>query len=258
MFRLYVDEVGTDGLTHLEKDRHRYLSLSGVAMSLDDVPELVRNLDWIKATICQHDPDDPCVFHRTDIMGRNGIFQVLADEKRRDLFDKSVLRLVKATKFVLITAIIDKQAMLNKANWQNKQPYHYLMDILVEKYVQLLERKSTIGDIMPEARGTDQNRKLQGAYERARENGTYYVSARRMASALRAKNLKFRTKKSNVAGLQLCDLLAHPSHMIARELLRHEVSLGAFTTALKPILLEEKYDRSHLGKIIGYGIKFAS
>ena len=28
MYRLYVDEVGTDDLVHLEKDKHRYLSLT--------------------------------------------------------------------------------------------------------------------------------------------------------------------------------------------------------------------------------------
>jgi len=28
MYRLYVDEVGTDDLTHVEKDKHRFLSLT--------------------------------------------------------------------------------------------------------------------------------------------------------------------------------------------------------------------------------------
>jgi hypothetical protein len=35
LYRLYVDEVGTDAITHLDKDKHRYLSLTGVAMDLE-------------------------------------------------------------------------------------------------------------------------------------------------------------------------------------------------------------------------------
>ena len=36
MYRLYVDEVGGDDLTHVDKDKHRYLSLTGVAMTIDE------------------------------------------------------------------------------------------------------------------------------------------------------------------------------------------------------------------------------
>jgi hypothetical protein len=34
-YRLYVDEVGNDDLAHVQNELHRYLSLTGVAMSLD-------------------------------------------------------------------------------------------------------------------------------------------------------------------------------------------------------------------------------
>lgn len=35
MYRLHVDEVGTDDLGHLEADEDRYLSLTGIAMEID-------------------------------------------------------------------------------------------------------------------------------------------------------------------------------------------------------------------------------
>lgn len=35
MYRLYIDEVGTDDMIHLEEDNHRYLSLTGVAMEVN-------------------------------------------------------------------------------------------------------------------------------------------------------------------------------------------------------------------------------
>ena len=132
------------------------------------------------------------------------------------------------------------------------------MEILAEKFCQFLERRNSIGDIMPERRGTDKDNELQDAYERVWKNGTYFVKPDRIQSRLRAKELKFRWKKENIAGLQLCDLVAHPSHMIVRERLRHPVNLGTFCAKLKPILLNSKYDRSNGGSISGYGIKVAS
>jgi len=87
-------------------------------------------------------------------------------------------------------------------------------------------------------------------------NGTHYVSAHRMKYRIRATKLKFRTKQDNIAGLQLCDLLAHPSHIYVRQQMNHAVTLGPFATKVIRILTDRKYDRNpHSGTIRGYGYK---
>jgi Protein of unknown function (DUF3800) len=259
MFRLYIDEVGTDAVTHLDKDKHRYLSLSGCAMDLTHAATVLEpKMDWIKANILQHDPDSPAIFHRTDILGRKGIFEKLRENAVCARFDEAILRLLSSTNFVLITAFMDKQAMMNKENWRNKEPYFYLMEIILEKYTQFLERGKSIGDIMPESRGLAKDSLLQEAYLKVRNKGTYYVAKERMEAAVPSKHLKFRWKKDNIAGLQLCDLVAHPSHMIIREKIGHDVDLGVFTQKIRPILQDVKYDRSKAGSIWGYGMKVVS
>lgn len=145
--------------------------------------------------------------------------------------------------------------MLRQKDWTNKNPYHYLMEILVEKYTQLLERENTIGDILVEARQDKQNKALEESYKSVKKNGTYFVSASRMQSQIRATKLKFRSKKDNIAGLQLCDLIAHPSHIYVRKMMGHDVELGPFAKQIVEILNDQKYDRSSTGKIKGYGIK---
>ena len=255
MYRLYVDEVGTDALTHLEKDKHRFLSITGVAMKLDHAADTLEpRMNWIKANVLKHDPDHPVIFHRKEIMGYKGHFLCLRDPQVCSYFDRAILRLFESTEYTVITALIDKQWMVKQEHWQITHPYHYLMDILVEKYAQFLERKSSIGDIMPESR-EGKDGLLQAAYARTMNRGTNFVSSDRMASVIRARNLKFRKKRDNVAGLQLCDLLAHPSHIYTRTLMRHDVTLGPFATKVADILSGTKYDRSTRGKIVGYGIK---
>ena len=64
MFRLYVDEVGNDDLSHANLDEHRYLSLTGVAINHDHVRvQATRDLDRLKRQIFSHDPDEPVILH---------------------------------------------------------------------------------------------------------------------------------------------------------------------------------------------------
>ena len=256
MYRLYVDEVGTDDLTHLVRDRHRYLSLTGVAMQINHARDVLEpNLNWIKANVFDHDPDDPLILHRKEILGFKGVYQRLRNEATHDLFNRAILRIFRNTEYRVITALIDKQWMVRQEHWERRHPYHYLMEILVEKYAQFLERHRDIGDIMPESRQS-KDQLLQNAYTRVIEQGCDFVNAERISAVIRAKKLKFRKKKDNIAGLQLCDLIAHPSHIFVRGRMNHEVDLGPFAIQVAEILWQDRYDRSpYNGQVVGYGIK---
>jgi hypothetical protein len=121
MYRLYVDEVGTDDLTSLVKDRHRYLSLTGVAMKIDHARDyLAPNMDRIKARVFDHDPDSPLVFHRKEILGLRGPYGALSDTNKRTDFDNSILRLMHGAEYTVITALIDKPWMLKQRHWRKK------------------------------------------------------------------------------------------------------------------------------------------
>lgn len=256
MFRLYVDEVGHDGLKHLDHDNDRYLSLTGIAVKIAHARDtLDPSIDRLKAEIFDQDIDAPVVLHRKDIVRYKGPFQILRDAAVRAAFDEAICSICQSAEYTVITTLIDKQWMLQQHHWRKSHPYHYLMEILVEKYVQFLMRQQDIGDIMPESRDI-KDKKLQNAFETVRLEGTDYVTPAQIASVLRGPKLKFRSKAHNIAGLQLCDLIAHPSHMYARSLCRHPVQLGPFAQRVVNMLTADKYDRSPWnGRISGYGIK---
>ncbi len=256
MYRLYLDETGVDAVKRLHSDKFRYLSLTGVIMKQDHARDyLVPVFDRIKAEILNADPDDRICFHRTDIMQFKGPFELLRNDERRSDFDSRILRVMADCEYRVITVLIDKQWMTEQEHWQQTHPYHYLMELLVEKYAQYLKRMNSTGDIMPEARGDKQDKALQKEFERCRANGTRYVSAEMVRARIPFTKLKFRTKKDNIAGLQLCDLLAHPSHYTIRQNLKHEVHLGPFCEMVSEILVKQKYDRSYTGNVTGYGVK---
>lgn len=258
MFRLYVDEVGTDDMIHLDRDEHRYLSLTGLAMRVDHArDDLVPALNQFKAKFFNDDPDEPTILHRSDIVKRKKKFWRLNDAKIREMFDTDLLTMLKNMDYQVISVMVDKKALAAKEEWRNRHPYHFLMEILIEKYVQLLERHSARGDIMPEGRRGKKDKALEAAFVDICSNGTHYVSSEQISERLTTiSTLKFRFKRDNIAGQQLCDLIAHPSHIYIRSQQRHAVTIGPYARQVIDILLDKKYDRSKFGKIAGYGIKF--
>ena len=78
-----------------------------------------------------------------------------------------------------------------------------------------------------------------------------------MASRLTSKELKIEPKRANIAGLQLADLIAHPSRreiLLEKDLLSDERKV--FGDQICRILRRDKYLRNQrTGQIWGYGKK---
>lgn len=257
MYRLYVDEVGTDDTSDLEHPDRRFLSLTGVAMRIDEARDsLAPKFDWIKTNVFDHDGDDPLIFHRRKIVQRKGEFGALNDPVKHKLFNKAMLRTMKVCEYRVITAVIDKLEASKKEKWREQHPYHYRMQILTEKFSRLLDRMNDFGDIMPEGRKGKKDALLQSAYQHVRENGNFYYKPSQIRYRIPSDSLKFRYKRDNIADLQLADLLAHPSHISILVGKNFDCRLGMFASEVDAILTATKYDRSVFGAIWGYGRKY--
>jgi hypothetical protein len=82
------------------------------------------------------------------------------------------------------------------------------------------------------------------------------VDARQFAEALSSRQLKVKLKANNISGLQIADLIAHPSFKAALARLAGEPLPANFGGEIARILVEAKYDRSRTGTIDGWGIKW--
>ncbi|MER8416230.1 hypothetical protein NKH21_01860 [Mesorhizobium sp. M1329] len=243
-------------MKRLNDDNFRYLSLTGAIMKKDHARDyLVPAFDRIKADILSQDPDAPICFHRVDIRNSRGPFEPLKDRDAREEFDRRILQVMSDADYRIITALIDKQWMTEQAHWRQTHPYHFLMEIIVEKFAHFLRRMNSTGDIMPEARGNNQDKALQREFWTCRTMGTRFAEFALTRARIPSSSLKFRTKKDNIAGLQLCDLLAHPSHYTIRQNMGHKVHLGQFCEKVSEMLVRQKYDRSYYGDVRGYGFK---
>lgn len=196
--------------------------------------------------------------HRRNVIDRKpDPFLALRDEARRKQFDTLILQLVEEAKYRVFTVVIDKREHRARYSVWQFQPYHYCMTVMLERYVRWLDRINAQGDVLAESRGKKENKQLSKAYRRIYERGTSHVAERFFKARLTSTEIKLKSKRDNIAGLQLADLIASPS---CRDLICRQENLqmtAEFGQKVVEILYRKKYLRSvYDGGVPGWGTKW--
>lgn len=256
MLRLFIDEVGHHDMKATDDPNRRYLGLTGVIMELGYAEhEFTDAMNALKQELFGR---TDFVLHRRDILDKKqDPFKILNDVKVRERFDALLLTLIKDAKYRCITAHIDKKEHREKYVVWQFQPYHYCMTVMLERYVQALDRVGIVGDVMVESRGKKENKQLAKSYRRIVERGTDHVPATLFQKRLTSKEIKIRPKGNNIAGLQLADLIANPACRYLVCVRQKEKMQAPFGLAIVKILYTHKYLRCPWGdqRVTGWGTK---
>jgi hypothetical protein len=209
--RLYIDEVGNSDLRASLNPNHRYLSLTGVIVTLAHVDEALHpQLEDLKRRYFGSHPDDPVILHRKDLVNKRGPFAVLQDPETHEAFDAELLALVRDIEYIVITAVIDKLDHLNRYHAWRYDPYHYCLMILMERYAMWLDGAGERGDVMAESRGKKDDLRLKAEFQRIFGSGTGNVAHSEFVARLTSSQLKVKPKSANVAGLERWHLWLRP------------------------------------------------
>lgn len=110
--------------------------------------------------------------------------------------------------------------------------------------------------MLAESRGGKEDRRLKDSFVRVFEKGSDYIGPETFTKYLTSRQLKVKPKSNNIAGLQLADILAHPSYKATLARHNNEKLPENFGGNIAAILEEKKYYRSPKGQIIGWGQKW--
>lgn len=252
-YRMYLDEVGHADLKACSDPNGRYLSLTGVVFEVDYHDRTVTA--WLERLKEKHFgtlPNGlPIILHRKELVNKNWPFQALRNPEVEQAFNKDLMTCLEKLRYMVLTATIDKLEHVNRyAVWRH-HAYHYCLQVLVERYAMWLKRRNAKGDIFAESRGRRDDFQLKKAFRQIFHRGTQYMPREDIQTAFVDENLKAFRKKENIAGLQLADLIAHPSfrYMMARR--SNKALPDNFGGKIAQILEAEKYDRSESGKLWG-------
>lgn len=241
---MYVDETGNSNLRNSDNPNQRFFSLTGVIVSLTHVRDKMHpEIEALKRLYFASHPDEPVILHRKELVNQRAPFQALKDPRVREDFDRDFLTHLREWEYGVVTVCIDKNAHAETYRAAQIDPYHHCMGILLEEFAFWLIRRNAVGDVMAESRGGKDDLRLKREFRDLWENGTQSVVPSQFRSSLTSRELKMRPKTANIAGLQLADLIAHPSR---NEILYEQGLLGR---RLAPFarevveILSEKYDR---------------
>ncbi len=211
-YRVYIDEVGNPDLESSDNPNHRFLSLTGIILELSYVKNVVHpQLEALKTKFFNSHPDDPVILHRKELLNARPPFECLKDPNIRHHFDGELLNLLEEWKYVVISVCLDKKKHKETYTVWRYDPYHYCLAVLLERYIFFLEQSGAKGDVMAESRGGKEDTRLKRAFRRLWESGTDFIAPERFQNVLTSRELKVKQKQNNISGLQIADLIAHPS-----------------------------------------------
>ncbi|WP_082109054.1 DUF3800 domain-containing protein [Azospirillum thiophilum] len=261
-YRMYVDEVGNSKIIDASKPgsqspENRYLSLTGVITKKCDIrPKMHSGVSRIKTKYFHDDPDDHVILHRREISRQSGHYEPLKDADTRLRFHSDVRTLISWLPITVITAVMDKFDKAGAYPEWSDDPYHVTFTNIVERFFLFLQGERTTGDIVIEARNGDENSRLSGLYAKYRINGLHYISASDVRKRFPSERLMIKDKKCNIAGLQIADLVANPSHIYCLSQFAERKKIGFYEKQIIDVLVESKYRRSNDGDVLGFGVKW--
>ena len=259
-YRLYVDESGDHTYYESENPAKRYLGLTGIFIEHEYYrttfqPEIER----FKQTHFPHNPDEPVILHREDIINRRGPFWRLRDKEKEQAFNEGFLQFIREQDYRIVTVVVDKKTHIERYGEFAYNPYHYCLIALLERYCGFLNFSDAKGDVVAESRGGVEDKQLKEAYRVIYRVGSHWRGAGYFQRALTSQEIKVKPKSANIAGLQLADLLAYPSK---QEILIEERRIddpGENFGKQICQCIQVKYNKQvYEGRIKGYGKIFLS
>ena len=213
MYGLFIDEVGNSSLKISTPEiNDRYFSLTGVILHADYAQGVLTPQlnDFKSKGFVAPIEGQPVILHRSKIKGADQEFEKLKDKNVRARFDRELLSLLQSWEYVVVSVCIDKKQ--HKESYAHcNDVYHYCLEVLLERYFFFLKSKNASGEVVAEARGGKEDYKLKNKYKNFYFLGTRYVKSLDLQKYLKGEELIIKSKPDNVAGLQLCDLVAYPS-----------------------------------------------
>lgn len=215
-FRLYMDESGDHGLTTVDPDFPVFL-LCGVIMTEKHYDDLSDDMNRLKEAIWN---SKEVIFHSRDIRKCEKEFVKLFDLRLKERFYGEINRIMAEHRYAIIASGIRKDRYIRQIGRLSNDVYELALSFIIERAVFLMDdvrASSKSLEIVIERRGGREDKLLEEHFQRLMSRGTGYVSAER----LKAYDLRitFRSKRENINGLQLADLIAYPMarHLIAPE-----------------------------------------
>jgi hypothetical protein len=225
-FLAFFDECGDHALDKIDRDFPLFvLALVVVERSVYQ-QQVLAEFNRFKLRYFNHEGIN---LHSRDIRLASGPFSLLLNSTIRRQFMTELSGIMAQLPFTLFISAIRKQPYFDRHGSAATNPYELALEFTMEQLAGFLSAQGeTHLPIVAEARGKREDNTLEQVFYRIMTRGTANVSAEQFKQL--DCPLSFHSKKSNILGVQLADLCAHPC---ARHILNPAKENRAFEVAQK-------------------------
>ncbi len=206
-YYLFIDESGDHGLTTLNPDFPVFL-LCGVIVSENAYENIRQSFNVIKHTLWAN---KEVIFHSRDIRKCQKEFSVLFDLEKKKWFYDNLNKVIQENHYAVIASAIQKDNYIKRFGRLSNDVYELALSFIIERaifYLDDIKDKEKTLEIIIEKRGKKEDKQLEEHFQRLLARGTGYVATQRLKDY--DLQITFRSKRENINGLQLADLIAYP------------------------------------------------
>lgn len=199
---VYVDESGDHGLQNVDPNYPVFVLAFCVFHKKHYSERVVPALEKFKFNHFGH---DHVVLHEHEIRKEKGFFTFFQNRQHKSDFITELTKIIDASNFILISCVIDKEALRSKTGVISN-PYHLALGFSLEMLYEFLQEKNQDGKlthVVVECRGKKEDDELELEFRRVCDG------ANDLGIQL-PFDIIFADKKANSSGLQLADLVARP------------------------------------------------
>lgn len=199
---VYVDESGDHSLASIDKDYPVFVLALCVFHKRHYAEKIAPAVQKLKFNYFGH---DCVVLHENEIRKQKGDFAFLSHLPTRNEFMERLSSVMEASNFILIAGVVDK-VRLSRGDGARSNPYHIALGICLEVLREFLAEKKqdqVKTHVLVECRGKKEDAELELEFRRI-------CDGENPGNRVLPFDIVFADKKTNLAGLQLADLVARP------------------------------------------------
>jgi len=236
-FLVFLDESGDDNLQNV--DPNYPIFVLGAVVIEKTYHNTVAVTEFAEFKARHMTPGQ--ILHTVDMLRNQKGFEFLKEPARRDAFYRDLNHLISRMNFALIAAILDMPRAVAKWGLQQRTPYVYLMQLLMERVYLCLRGKGT-AQVFAESRQPHLDGLIRAEFMRVRSGATMIRPATLMEHMF-PEEIRFLPKSAN-PGAELADQLVSP---VGRQYLGRPSPISA------QVIRDKTYKRPSDGKINGWG-----
>jgi hypothetical protein len=206
-YYLFIDESGDHGLATVNPDFPVFL-LCGILVSTTQDQLILQRINSIK----QHFWNSKhVILHSRDIRKCEKEFSIFFDLELKKMFYDRINEVIKDQTYTVIASAIKKESYVKQyGRLTTNDVYELALSFIIERAIFYLDDIPGMHEleIVIEKRGKREDKKLDEHFQRLISRGTGFVNAQRLKNY--KMKITFKSKRENIIGLQLSDLVAYP------------------------------------------------